>query len=169
MELPRQMTKNSYQECMKWTERNIGITAVRLLVKAITAVTAVVYLTMALWLLGQRDQRLLRFLMVPAAGFVAVTILRKLIAAKRPYEIYGFTPLLQKDTKANSFPSRHVFSNMIIAAAVIYINLPLGIFTAVCGLILAVLRVITGVHFPKDVAAGCLIAVLFGWIGFYLV
>ena len=102
-------------------------------------------------------------------GFVAVTILRKLIAAKRPYEIYGFTPLLQKDTRANSFPSRHVFSNMIIAAAVLYVNLPLGIFTAVCGLILAVLRVITGVHFPKDVAAGCLIAVLLGWIGFYLV
>jgi membrane-associated phospholipid phosphatase len=58
---------------------------------------------------------------------------------------------------------------MIIAAAALYVNLPLGIFTAVCGLLLAVLRVITGVHFPKDVAAGCLIAVLLGWIGFYLV
>lgn len=163
------MTKNSYQKCMEWTERNMGIKTVRLLVKAITAVTAVIYMAVALWLLVQRDQRILRFLLIPAAGFAAVTILRKLIAAKRPYEIYGFTPLLQKDTKANSFPSRHVFSNMIIAAAVIYINLPLGIFTAVCGLILAVLRVITGVHFPKDVAAGCMIAVLLGWIGFYLI
>lgn len=98
---------------------------------------------------AQRDERIFRFLLVPAAGFVAVTILRKLIAAKRPYEIYGFTPLLQKDTRANSFPSRHVFSNMIIAAAALYVNLPLGIFTAVCGLLLAVLRVITGVHFRR--------------------
>ena len=163
------MTKSSYQKCMEWTERNIGIRTVRLLVKGITAVTAVIYIVFALWLLVQRDQRIFRFLLVPAAGFVAVTILRKLIAAKRPYEIYGFTPLLQKGNKANPFTSRHVFSNMIIAAAVLYINLPLGIFTAVCGLILAVLRVITGVHFPKDVTVGCLIAVLLGWIGFYLV
>lgn len=154
---------------MEWTERNIGITAVRLLVKAITAVTAAIYMAFALGLLVQRDQRIFRFVLIPAAGFVAVTILRKLIAARRPYEIYGFTPLLQKDTKANSFPSRHVFSNMIIAAAVCYINVPFGIFTAVCGLILAVLRVITGVHFPKDVAVGGLIALLFGWIGFYLI
>ena len=163
------MTKNSYQKCMEWTERNIGITAVCLMVKAITAVTAAIYMAIALWLFAQRDERIFRFLLVPAAGFVAVTILRKLIAAKRPYEIYGFTPLLQKDTRANYFPSLHVFSNMIIAAAALYVNLPLGIFTAVCGLLLAVLRVITGVHFPKDVAAGCLIAVLLGWIGFYLV
>ena len=132
------------------------------MVKAITAVTAAIYMAIALWLFAQRDERIFRFLLVPAAGFVAVTILRKLIAAKRPYEIYGFTPLLQKDTRANSFPSRHVFSNMIIAAAALYVNLPLGIFTAVCGLLLAVLRVITGVHFPKDVIVGGLIGILCG-------
>ena len=78
------------------------------MVKAITAVTAAIYMAIALWLFAQRDERIFRFLLVPAAGFVAVTILRKLIAAKRPYEIYGFTPLLQKDTRANSFPSRHI-------------------------------------------------------------
>ena len=89
---------------MEWTERNIGITAVCLMVKAITAVTAAIYMAIALWLFAQRDERIFRFLLVPVAGFVAVTILRKLIAAKRPYEIYGFTPLLQKDTRANSFP-----------------------------------------------------------------
>ena len=139
------------------------------MVKAITAVTVAIYMAIALWLFAQRDERIFRFLLVPAAGFVAVTILRKLIAAKRPYEIYGFTPLLQKDTRANSFPSRHVFSNMIIAAAALYVNLPLGIFTAVCGLLLAVLRVITGVHIPKDVAAGCLLADKHGCIGFYMV
>ena len=58
---------------------------------------------------------------------------------------------------------------MIIAAAVFWINLPLGIATGSCGVALAVFRVITGVHFPKDVAAGAVIAVLFGWIGFYLI
>ena len=63
------------------------------MVKAITAVTAAIYMAIALWLFAQRDERIFRFLLVPAAGFVAVTILRKLIAAKRPYEIYGFTPL----------------------------------------------------------------------------
>ena len=123
------------------------------MVKAITAVTAAIYMAIALWLFAQRDERIFRFLLVPAAGFVAVTILRKLIAAKRPYEIYGFTPLLQKDTRANSFPSRHVFSNMIIAAAALYVNLPLGIFTAVCGLLLAGFKSDHGSSFSEG--CGC--------------
>ena len=118
---------------------------------------------------GWTGWRLIRFILVPAVGFVIVTLFRKVVGAKRPYEIYDFTPLLNKDTKANSFPSRHVFSNMIIAAAVFWINLPLGVATGSCGVALAVFRVITGVHFPKDVAAGAVIAVLFGWIGFYLI
>lgn len=163
------MTKNSYQKCMDWTERNIGIGSVRLMVRALTAVTAVIYCVMAAFLLVGRDGRLIRFILVPAVGFVIVTLFRKVVGAKRPYEIYDFTPLLNKDTKANSFPSRHVFSNMIIAAAVFWIHLPLGIATGSCGVALAVFRVITGVHFPKDVAAGAVIAVLFGWIGFYLI
>ncbi len=160
------MTKNSYNKCMKWTEDKLGIHTVRCLVQGITGITAAVYILFAIWLLWQKDMRLLRFLIVPAVGFVAVTLLRKLVGASRPYEVYDFVPLLNKGTKHNSFPSRHVFSNMIIASAVFYINGPIGIFMAVCGTILAVLRVITGVHFPKDVIAGALLAVLSGWIGF---
>ena len=40
------MTKNSYQKCMDWTERNIGIGSVRLMVRALTAVTAAIYCVM---------------------------------------------------------------------------------------------------------------------------
>jgi len=49
------MTKNSYQKCMDWTERNIGIGLVRLMVRALTAVTAAIYCVMAAFLLVGRD------------------------------------------------------------------------------------------------------------------
>lgn len=109
-----------------------------------------------------------RMALVPAASFLAVTLFRSALSAPRPYEVYGFVPLLEKDTKGKSFPSRHVFSNFIIAMAVLSVSVPGGLFLMACGVCLAVLRVITGVHFPKDVAAGAVLAVVVGYFGFFL-
>lgn len=162
------MTKERYQKCMDWTEKYIGVAAVRIMVKGLTVVTAVCYGMALVWLLYQRNLWILRVLCVPAAGFLVVTLFRKWVSASRPYEVYGFTPLLQKDTKGNSFPSRHVFSNLIIALAVMSVWIPAGIFLVFCGMLLAVLRVVTGVHFPKDVIAGAVIAVLLGVFGFFV-
>lgn len=163
------MTEEGYQKCMDWTTDHIGIRVVRLLVKLLTAATAVCYGLAVLWLFCRRDFWVVRVLAVPAVGFVAVSIFRKWICASRPYEVYAFTPLLDKDTRGNSFPSRHVFSNMIIAMAVLSVWMPAGIFLVVCGILLAALRVITGVHFPRDVIAGAVIAVVIGIAGFFVI
>lgn len=161
------MTGEGYQKCMDWTEKYIGIRFVRILVKLLTAITAVCYSLTVLWLIFQRDIWVFRILVIPAVGFIAVSLIRKWLSASRPYEIYAFTPLLDKDTKGNSFPSRHVFSNMIIAMAVLSVWIPAGIFLIICGILLAVLRVITGVHFPKDVIAGAVFAAVLGVVGFF--
>ena len=162
------MTEKSYQRCMAWTEKYIGVNRVRVLVKLLTVITVLGYGVTIVGLLIQRDFWVLRVILVPAAGFVAVSLLRRCLGAKRPYEKYAFTPLLKKDTKGNSFPSRHVFSNIIIAMAVLSVWVPGGILLMVCGAFLAVLRVITGVHFPRDVIAGGVIAVVMGVLGFFL-
>lgn len=109
-----------------------------------------------------------RILLVPAIGFAGVTIFRKVFNAKRPYQLLDIEPLLSKRKEGQSFPSRHTFSIFMIAMALGYVCVPFGIVFLILGVWLATVRVIGGVHFPKDVIAGAVIAVLWGWIGFYL-
>ncbi len=137
--------------------------------KIITRSVYVVYLAMLIILAATRDERIVRVFFVPAVSFAAVTIFRKVCNAKRPYEVWDKPPLIPKDTRGNSFPSRHVFSIYIIAMAAGYVYAPLAVILATAGVFLASVRVIARVHFVKDVAAGAAIAIVLGWIGFYFI
>ena len=102
------------------------------------------------------------------ARFVAVTAISFIINSERPYTMYDFKPIIEKNKKGESMPSRHVFSAFIIGMAFFYIGeIPLGIIVFVCGLIIAIVRVISGVHFPKDVIVGALVGILCGVVGFF--
>ena len=105
---------------------------------------------------------------MPFISFLAVSGLRKLINAERPYEKWQFRPILNKETHGESFPSRHVFSVFVIALAFYYTCVPVGIVLTVFGLILAAVRVLGGVHFPRDVLAGAGIGILAGVLGFFV-
>ena len=61
------------------------------------------------------------------------------------------------------------FCIFIIAVTVFYCYPAAGITLAVLGLILAVSRVLCGVHFIRDVLAGALSGIVLGAIGFYLI
>ena len=67
------------------------------------------------------------YILVPALGFVLLTLVRKWINQPRPYETWGIVPLLDKDSSGNSMPSRHVFSATIISMACVPANLPAGL------------------------------------------
>ena len=56
----------------------------------------------------------------------------------------------------------------MIAMAIGYVWMPGGILFLILGVLLAVIRVIGGVHFPRDVAAGASIGILVGILGFYI-
>jgi membrane-associated phospholipid phosphatase len=103
---------------------------------------------------------LYRSLIVTGVSFVIVSLYRKLLSSPRPYEVYNFTPALKKDTKGKSFPSRHVFSIFIVAFTIGQVFPVICGILCLLGLILAVIRVIGGVHFIKDVVAGFAIAAL---------
>ncbi len=163
------MSGEAYEKSMDWVERRIGKERARMLVRVLTGLTALGYGMAVLELLLCRDRRIWPVLLVPAAGFILVSVMRNLYSAPRPYQVYGFTPILEKDTKGKSFPSRHVFSNAIIGMAVLSVDIPLGIVLLAAGFLLAVLRVMMGVHFPKDVIAGAGIGILAGLIGFYII
>ena len=132
--------------------------------------TGVVFLVYPLYmavLYGEKDPKLLKVILVPAISFILVTVLRKIINAPRPYEKFDMPPVIEKDTKGKSFPSRHVFSVFIIAVTIFYSHPGPGILIGLIGVAMAVIRVLGGVHEPRDVIVGAVIGLLCGIVGFY--
>lgn len=101
-------------------------------------------------------------------GFVLVSLFRHFYNAKRPYQIYDIKPVINKNSKGKSMPSRHCFSASVIAVSISVINLPLGIIIGVLALIMATLRVAFGVHFIKDVLVGLFLGALIGSVQFFI-
>ena len=134
-------------------------------------ITTLIYITYPLvlfYLIYTRDERFWRVLLAPAISFVFVSMIRHYIDAPRPYEVKEIDPIIKKETKGNSFPSRHVFAAFVIATTVYFVSKPLGILLMFAGFLLAVLRVIGGVHFPRDVIVGAIIGIVSGVLGFYI-
>ncbi|MCI9080122.1 MAG: phosphatase PAP2 family protein [Lachnospiraceae bacterium] len=143
-----------------------GVNIIYITGKSITYLTAVIYLLIITLLIYKEDMRFIRVIAVPAASFTALSVFRAKYNAIRPYEKYNFKPLIPKDTHGKSFPSRHVFSIFICAGAASYIYPVPGMVIYIMGILLAVIRVISGVHFPRDVIAGALAGVLCSIAGF---
>ena len=122
--------------------------------------TGIMYLAypILLILLGIRgDYRILLWtIFVPSAAFAVLTAVRAKINRPRPYETWDIDPLIHKDTKGNSMPSRHVFSSAVISMAWLRILPPVGAALLLISAAAALIRVIGGVHYPSDVMIGFL-------------
>ena len=137
--------------------------------RVLVGLIAAAYLGSIVWMVATGDDRALRLIMVPASSFIFVTVLRAALNAKRPYELFAIDPLIPRNRAGKSFPSRHVFSAAIIACTLGYVYLPWGITAFIAASIVACLRVIGGVHFPRDVIAALILALACGAIGFVLI
>lgn len=161
------MTKEQYILIMDSIRSlKYGVRTVYIAGKVLTYLTAVMYISVIIRLIFLEDTRFIRVIAVPAAGFILLTVFRAKYNAIRPYEKYDFKPLIPKETHGKSFPSRHVFSVFVCAGAVSFIYPLLGIVMNIMGLCLAIIRVISGVHFPKDVIAGAVVGILCSIAGF---
>lgn len=98
----------------------------------------------------------------PAIGFLLVSGLRRLFNHPRPYDSWAIEPLITKDTSGQSFPSRHVFSAAVIGTVFLSVQIWLGLLVLALAIVLAGLRVLGGVHYPRDVIAGFLLGILLG-------
>ena len=110
-------------------------------------------------------------LLVPGISFVLLSVFRSWVNRPRPYEKFGVPPVIKKDTKGHSFPSRHVFSATMIAMTFLLMS-PwswLGVLFLLLSLALAVVRVVSGVHFISDVIAGIAVAVIAAVFGYLLI
>ena len=168
----RKYVKN-YQE---WYDRIAGnienkpflLSLLRTFNRFMTVVMPMIYLTMlaTTYLQQGLGKQVLIYVLIPASGFVILSLLRKKINASRPYEVWEIVPLLDRDSPGQSMPSRHVFSATIISMACLHASLTMGMICLTLSALLGLVRVLGGVHYPKDVVVGYICALVWGVLFF---
>ena len=133
-----------------------------------TVVMPMIYLTLlaTTYLQEGLGKQVLIYVFIPASGFVILSFLRKKINAPRPYEVWEIVPLLDRDSPGQSMPSRHVFSATIISMACLHASLTMGMICLTLSALLGLVRVLGGVHYPKDVVVGYICGLVWGVIFF---
>lgn len=163
----------NYQEWYDHMATNIEnrpflLSLLRTFNRFMTVVMPIVYLTLlaTTYLQQGLGKQVLIYVFIPASGFVILSLLRKKINAPRPYEEWDIKPLLDRDSPGQSMPSRHVFSATIISMACLHASLSVGVILLVLSALLGLVRVLGGVHFPKDVVVGYICGLVWGVIFF---
>lgn len=151
-----------------------GVTALNLINRLLTTMMYILYPLLLLRILisglrsgqipGRGITEFLIYLLVPGISFILLSVIRDRMNWKRPYEEHPIQPLIKKNTAGHSMPSRHVFSCTIIAMCVLSKSIPAGILLLCLSLILALVRVLGGVHYPRDTVAGLLCGLASGGI-----
>lgn len=163
------MKKQQYEAVFAWFgARPRAKAALHAAAAAAVAGVYALYIGLLLWLAVARQPLFWAEAGVPAAVFLLGTALRRCIDRPRPYEALGFAPLFPKQTRGQSFPSRHCFSAAGIAVAAAFVSAPLAAVLAALACLIAATRVLTGVHYPSDVLAGLAFGALSAAAGFAL-
>ena len=152
----------------KIENKSIFLRLLRAFNRFMTIVMPMIYLTLlaTTYLQQGLGKQVGIYLFIPASGFVILSFLRKKINAPRPYEEWDIKPLLDRDSPGQSMPSRHVFSATIISMACLHASLTMGMICLTLSAFLGLVRVLGGVHFPKDVVAGYICGLVWGVIFF---
>lgn len=120
-------------------------------------ITFCLYPCLLLYLFITKDSLLFVTFIKPLTAFLIVSIFRKIVNRKRPYETMNIEPLLEHK-QGESFPSRHTVSAFIIALVCLDINLYLAIFALIIAIFISLSRILAGVHYISDVIAAIVIA-----------
>ena len=133
-------------------------TSVLFINKYLPYVMYIFYPLLIIYLFVIKHPLFMHTMIKPLVAFISVTIIRKLINRKRPYEYMNIAPLVSHKL-GQSFPSRHTLSAMIIALVTLNINTTLGIIMIILASIIGLCRILAGVHHISDVIAGALYAI----------
>lgn len=140
---------------------------VLLLNKLLTSIGYISYPILLVLTFINNQEMLIKTILIPAIGFVLLTFVRKGINKKRPYETLNIKPIIQKNKQGNSMPSRHVFSMTMIALSWFTLSPLVGSILILASIVLGMIRVIGGVHYPSDVFVGFMSAIIWG-LGFLI-
>lgn len=164
MEWVIKMNEQQYQKTLNWCRKNKKRERVLTLLCQYSPISVIIiYIGTLLYLIFNKSYLLVETIVYPLAALIITTIIRKIINAPRPYDIYNINPLISHHS-GESFPSRHTACATIIAFACFNVNYVLGIICFLISIYVGMSRIIGGVHFIKDVLAGALISSLLGLI-----
>lgn len=165
------MYQDRYNKISSWIrEKSYRYRLFVILYKTIPLLVMAAYGIMILYgIYTLNKNQWIRIIAVPAVTFLVVTVFRKLINEKRPYEVFEIQPLIHKSKQGESFPSRHMVSAVIIAMTGFYMNRMLGIWLILLSAIIGILRPAAGVHYVRDIVGGFFFALIMGAIGFYII
>lgn len=113
-------------------------------------------------------ERALRLALMLAVPFVLVSVVRALVKAPRPYELYDFYEKKPHRTVGKGFPSRHAFSAFAIAVAMLAFHATFAYALLLLAVVLCFCRYLLGIHFPRDLVAGALIGVASSILGLWI-
>lgn len=148
--------KSFYIKIHEFFSKEIQFRILKFIYKKIPMFMAASYLLLLGFLAVTWDVKIIPAVIIPAFIFLSVTAFRKLFNFQRPYEKMNLPPLIYKDKKGESFPSRHCASAFAISGAFFYTNVYLGILYTLLAVLVSLSRIFAGVHFIRDVLAAAL-------------
>lgn len=164
------MTKEKYEKIYNFfASHTKALKILEILNKLTTYVGYGAYFLLLIYLMATKNEKLIRCIIIPAMAFVLTTVIRSKLNFPRPYEKLDIIPLIKKDTKGKSFPSRHTACISIIAFSWLYTYVPAGIFMCLVTLVIMIIRPLAGIHFPKDVIAGFVLSGVCAVIGYVMI
>lgn len=170
--VPRGVPADYPERWRRWTKRFRGrgsdrrVKALRIADKVVVVLFVLMYVLMAVGSTGAMPAAVIGYVASTAACFVVMGLIRRWLNAPRPYEVFDIKPLVpKKDLKSGrSFPSRHAFCAFLIATmfAIVFQSVA-GMVPLLLAAALGAVRVLEGVHFPRDVVAGAVLGVAAGF------
>ncbi len=107
---------------------------------------------------------------VPMLAVLITSTIRLTVTRARPYSPFGagITPVKDKDSDGNSFPSRHLTCASVIALCLFSYLPAVGIMLTVLSIGLGYSRFALGWHYPSDLIVGFCIGLASGCLMFVL-
>lgn len=134
-----------------------------IIAKTFPYLTAVLYAGILVYLFVYQQDKLLMTIIKPLCAFLFVTVIRKLYNRPRPCITMNIEPLIGHKS-GESFPSRHTVSAFSIALAIIPIHLILGYVAFIIAIVVAMTRILCGLHYISDIIVAIMISFIIALI-----
>lgn len=154
--------EEKYPVMAQWLKKHKGLyVCFKLLYYGLPILMVLIYLAYVVHRFRAYGKRtLIRTVAVPGAAFMFVSLFRRFYNKERPYERFDYEPLIGRKKGGRSMPSRHAFSAGIISATIAADYPIVAPFLWILTGLIALTRLLAGVHHLKDIIAGILLAVV---------